>query len=137
MANFGKTFFALCLGGLLWAGSGLFTAGAAQDSGLAMLSDLRKGEWTVRFRDGTPESKICVRSGIELLQLRHSGQSCSRFVIDDTSSQVTVQYTCRGNGYGRTNIRMETPALVQIESQGIVDGLPFEFTSEARHTGAC
>ena len=42
-----------------------------------------------------------------------------------------------GNGYGRTNLRREISRLVQIESQGIVDGLPFQFAAEARRVGAC
>lgn len=137
MSGLTKTALTLTLGGLLWAGPGMIGVGAAQDTDMAMLSELRKGEWTVRFRDGTPSRKLCIRSGLELLQLRHSNDDCSRFVVDDDANEVTVQYTCRGNGYGRTHVRKETPILVQIESQGIADGLPFQFTSEARHTGSC
>ena len=137
MANLAKTILAMILGALLWAGPGMIGVGAAQDSSLEMLSELRKGEWTVRFRDGTPTRRVCVRSGLELIQLRHSDANCSRYVVDDGANEVTVQYTCRGNGYGRTNIRMETPILLQIESQGIADGVPFEFSSEARHSGSC
>lgn len=110
---------------------------AAQSDGLEMLSGLAKGEWTVRYRDGSAERKICVRSGLELIQLRHSNRNCSRFVVEDQASRVTVQYTCPGNGYGRTNIRRESNALVQIDSQGIASGLPFQFNAEARRTGSC
>jgi hypothetical protein len=137
MAKLAKIILAIGVGSLLWAGPGLVGTSAAQDSNLTLLSELRKGEWTVRFRNGASARKICVRSGIELLQLQHTGQSCSRFVVDDDASEATVQYTCPGNGYGRTKIRMETSTLAQIESQGIVDGRPFEFSSEARHTGPC
>lgn len=109
----------------------------AQADGLAMLAGLSKGEWTIKFRDGAPDRKICVRSGRELIQLRHRETGCSRFVVEDGAARVTVQYTCPGNGYGRTFIRRETAALVQIESQGIADGLPFQFAGEARRTGTC
>ncbi|MEQ8738855.1 MAG: hypothetical protein RID59_09870 [Hoeflea sp.] len=110
---------------------------AAQGDGLAMLDNLARGEWTIKPRDGSAERKVCVRSGEELIQLRHEGRDCNRFVVEDQPSEVTVQYTCPGNGYGRTNIRRETNALVQIESQGIASGLPFEFSAEARRTGSC
>lgn len=110
---------------------------SAQTSRLAMLDGLAKGEWTIRFRDGSPNRKVCVRSGRELIQLQHGGPSCSRFVVEDGTSEVTVQYTCPGNGYGRTSIRRETGGLVQLESQGIADGLPFQFTAEARRTNSC
>lgn len=110
---------------------------AAQGDGLAMLGKLAKGEWTIKPRDGSDERKICLRSGEEFIQLRHTGRDCNRFVVEDQPSEVTVQYTCPGDGYGRTSIRRETKGLVQIESQGIASGLPFEFSAEARRTGGC
>lgn len=110
---------------------------AAQTDGLSMLGNLTKGEWTIKHRDGSPDRKICVRTGRELIQLRHSETDCNRFVVEDEASKVTVQYTCPGNGYGRTFIRRETGSLVQLESQGIVSGMPFQFAAEARRTGSC
>lgn len=118
------------------AAGGLALPVAAQAS-LAMLDSLQKGGWEVRYRDGSATKKVCVRSGREFIQLRHAGGGCNRFVVDDDATEVTVQYTCRGNGYGRTSIRMETPSLVQIDSQGIADGKPFQFSAEARRTTAC
>lgn len=109
----------------------------AQGSGLAMLGTLNKGEWTIKQRGVRPDRKICVRSGAELIQLAHRTSGCSRFVVEDGVSRVTVQYTCPANGYGRTSIRRETGALVQIESQGIQAGKPFELIAEARRTGSC
>lgn len=110
---------------------------AAQGQGLAMLARLTKGEWTIKHRDGTPDRKICVRSGQELIQLRHAERGCSQFVIEDAEAKVAVQYTCPSNGFGRTSIRKETAGLVQLESQGIEGGLPFQFSAEARQTGPC
>ncbi|TMM48457.1 hypothetical protein FEV51_07110 [Qipengyuania marisflavi] len=104
---------------------------------LAMLDTLNPGGWEVRYRDSAGAGKVCLRNGRDLLQLRHRGNNCNRFVVEDGAAEVTVQYTCRGNGYGRTSIRKETPSLVQIDSQGIADGKPFQFSAEARRTGAC
>lgn len=110
---------------------------AAQNDQLAMLGGLSKGEWTIKHRDGSADRKVCVRSGEELIQLKHREAGCSRFVVADDASRVTVQYTCAGNGYGRTDIRKETNALVQVESRGIASGLPFQVAAEARRTGSC
>jgi hypothetical protein len=123
----------LATGAALW----LAVPGFAQGTGLAMLSTLTKGEWTIKQRGGVPDRKICVRTGAELIQLRHREAGCNQFVVEDGAARVTVQYTCPGNGYGRTSIRRETPALVQLESQGIHDGTPFQFIAEARRTGTC
>lgn len=110
----------------------------AHSAELAMLGSLAKGAWNLRVRDnGGQERRICVRTGRELIQLRHTQAGCNQFVVEDGPQQVVVQYTCRGNGYGRTAIRREAPGLVQIDSQGIIDGAPFAFTAEARHTGSC
>lgn len=126
------------LGGIIAAGLvGLAWPVLAQGNGLAMLGTLAKGEWTIKFRDGSADRKICVRSGQELIQLRHREAGCNQFVVEDGAAKVTVQYTCPGNGYARTSIRRETPALVQLESQGIHGGLPFQFLAEARRTGSC
>ncbi|MCM0001031.1 MAG: hypothetical protein NBV68_16785 [Erythrobacter sp.] len=116
---------------------GLAVPVLAQGNGLAMLGTLAKGEWTIRQRGGAAERKVCVKSGAELIQLMHRESGCSQFVVEDGAARVTVQYTCPGNGYGRTSIRRETPALVQLESQGIQGGMPFELTGEARRTGTC
>ena len=42
-----------------------------------------------------------------------------------------------GRGYGRTHIRRETSRLIQIQSQGIADGLPFEFCCRRPPVGDC
>lgn len=105
---------------------------------LAMLDSLDRGNWELRYRDssGSPQ-KICLDSGAKLIQLRHPAMKCDRVIVKDSPTAVTVQYTCRGNGYGRTEIRRESSRLVQINSQGIAGGLPFSFAAEARRVGDC
>ncbi|NTZ43666.1 hypothetical protein G7A66_11350 [Altererythrobacter sp. SALINAS58] len=109
----------------------------AQAPELPMLSSVERGLWQLRYRSGSGPRNVCVRSGQELIKLKHGGSDCSRFVVENGAKQVTVQYTCQGNGYGRTSIRKETASLVQIDSQGISGGMPFELSAEARRTGAC
>ena len=123
----------LAAGAVLWLSAPV----VAQGNGLAMLGTLTKGEWTIKQRGGVPDRKICVRSGAELIQLKHRDSGCTQFVVGDGAARVTVQYTCQGNGYGRTSIRRETGSLVQLESQGIHDGMPFQLVAEGRRTGSC
>lgn len=124
----------------------LFAAGLAafavpavgQRPALAMLDQLESGRWELRVRENNRAvEQFCVANGRRFIQLRHPESGCERFVVDDRATDVTVQYTCRGRGYGRTHIRRETSRLVQIQSQGIADGLPFEFSAEARRVGEC
>lgn len=110
---------------------------AAHGPELAMLEGLQNGSWELRIRGADTRSRICLRTGHELVQIRHQRLNCSHFVVEDRPGAVTVQYTCSGNGYGRTTIRREGRQLVQIDSQGIENGLPFHFTAEARRVGGC
>jgi hypothetical protein len=120
------------------AGAGFAVPASGQRQPLAMLDQLESGRWELRPRDtrGSAE-QLCLRDGRRLIQLRHPAASCEKLIVTDGASEVTVQYTCRGRGYGRTHIRRETGRLVQIESQGIVDGLPFDFVAEGRRIGEC
>lgn len=105
---------------------------------LAMLDQLDGGTWELRQHGaGAPMSSLCLDSGRKLIQLKHQGLACSSVVVEDQPNQVTVQYTCRGQGYGRTQIRRETNSLVQVDTQGIVDGRPFAFAAEGRRVGSC
>ncbi|MEM7703084.1 MAG: hypothetical protein AAF251_14185 [Pseudomonadota bacterium] len=110
---------------------------AAQPKVLGLFEGLTKGEWTVKYRDGSPDQKLCLKTGEELIQLKHGQSDCSRYVVEESPSQVTVQYTCPKEGFGRTQVRRENSSLVQIESQGFASGLPFEIAAEARLTGTC
>jgi len=125
------------LGLVALAAVGVAAPVAAQSGQLAMLASLNKGGWNLRIRDDGTQQRLCVRDGQEFIQLRHKQGGCSRFIVQDDADQVVVQYTCRGNGYGRTSIRREGADVVQIQSQGIYDGAPFSISAEARHNGSC
>lgn len=116
---------------------GLAMPVVAQAPELAMLSSLTRGSWELRLRSDGGHRTICVRTGHEFIQLQHSQSGCSQFVVQDELGEVTVQYTCRGDGYGRTRIRREGSGLVQVSSQGIQGGMPFSLEGEARRTGPC
>ena len=100
------------------AGVAAFAAPAVgQKQSLAMLDQLESGRWELHLREpGGSVERLCFRDGRRLIQLRHPADSCESLIIDDKPSDITVQYTCRGRGYGRTHIRKETGRLVQIEA---------------------
>ena len=104
---------------------------------LAMLDGLSPGLWEIRVWGDNSRSTVCVRTGRELIQIRHKQAGCSRTPVDDEPNLVTVEYSCSGSGFGRTTIRRESAQLVQINSQGIQGDLPFHFNAEARRVGAC
>lgn len=125
---------AMAMAGLLVA---ISAPAAGQRPALAMLNDLDAGRWELRVRDDGSVERICLPNVKRLIQLRHPADACERLIVTDAASEVTVQYTCRGRGYGRTHIRRETSRLIQLDTQGIADGLPFAFAAEARRVGDC
>ena len=102
-----------------------------------MLDTLQPGMWEIRSRADGSRRIICLRNGRDFIQLQHRQGGCTRFVVQDEAQEVTVQYTCRGDGYGRTTIRREGSGLVQLQSQGSQGGSPFSIEGEARRTGPC
>lgn len=126
------------LAGLAAVAAAVAVPASGQRPALAMLDQLEAGRWELHVRGpGGSVERLCFRDARRLIQLRHPADNCERLIIDDKPSDITVQYTCRGRGYGRTHIRKETGRLAQIETQGIANGLPFSFTAEARRIGDC
>ena len=102
------------------------------------LAVLEPGEWSLMDRDsGTVVRRLCLGDKRQLLQLRHHRIHCSRFVVTDAGRQVSVTNDCAAAGNERTDIRIETPRLFQLQSQGIENGVPFAMTIEGRRLRAC
>ena len=103
---------------------------------LEALSHLERGRWQLR-EAGSAERSICLGDPVALVQLEHRGIACGQEVVASQADGATVQYTCPGHGFGHTSIRVETPRLARIDTQGLVDGRPFAYRVEARRVGSC
>ncbi|MGT2515419.1 DUF3617 domain-containing protein [Sphingomonas panni] len=117
------------------------SAAVAQPAGAPTLQAMRSvapGVWALRST-GSPEAArdSCVADTAVLFRLRLRAAECSRFVIEDTPRIATVHYTCPGAGHVRTTIHVDTPRALRIESEGIVDGMPFADAYEARRLRNC
>ena len=90
------------------------------------------GDWTL---------EVSTDNGVTMpeLTLEQDGMKLTGHYVSEAlgANEVTGQYTCRGDGYGRTHIRRETATLAQIDGQGIAGGKPFQFAAEARRVGSC
>ena len=102
-----------------------------------MLARLEAGQWELRTAGNGRIAAICLGNPIQLTQPYHRSANCTRDVIAADSASMTVSYACPGIGRGRTELRFETPRLIQIESQGIDRGTPFSLRAQARRIGPC
>ena len=106
---------------------------------LAAFGRLEAGLWQLRDLDAprARHAPVCLGDPTAFLQLRHRSTACSRLVVAQDGRSGTVHYTCGASGYGQTSFRVETPRLVQIDTQGIAGNTPFAHRFEARRVGAC
>lgn len=114
-------------------------ATAADAPPLVALAQLQPGKWLLTSRNSTFESRsVCIGDAKVLLQIRHPvSTTCNRFVVANDPQRAVVSYSCPGTGNGLTTVRVETPRLAQIETQGVLNGSPFDLAIEARRTGEC
>ena len=103
------------------------------------LSQLQPGLWSLRDIDDprAPLRSLCVADFHALFQLEHRGSPCSGLVVGKDARSVTVHYTCPADGYGLTSIKVESPTLAKVETQGIKDHRPFAYRAEARRLRGC
>jgi hypothetical protein len=112
-------------------------AGRAQ-VGTPALDGVSPGLWSVQDEEsGGMIRRLCLGDPANLVQVRHAGASCSRMVIASAPHEATIQYSCPGNGWGRTSLRVDSATSVRIDTQGIADNAPFAYQAVARREGDC
>ncbi len=125
---------------LVLIGAGFFFAwpGATQERAeIPMLARLESGQWELRGSGNGRIASICLGNPIRLTQPQHGAAACTRELVAADTHSLTVNYMCPGVGRGRTVVRIETPRLVQIDSQGLDRGTPFALRAEGRRIGPC
>jgi hypothetical protein len=101
------------------------------------LAQVERGQWELRAASGAAIGAVCLGDPLLLAQPLRTPQPCASEIVSSDGHVVTVSYVCPGMGRGRTQLRVETPRLVQIDSQGLSDGAPFALRAQARRTGPC
>lgn len=127
---------------LLGALAGISVSAPAQAPSLAMFQRLEKGLWELSERDRAGArhvvQSVCLGDARRhLVQVQHPSSDCSQYVISDQPDQITISYSCRNTGQGRTSVRAETSRVVQISTQGFLNGQPFSQSLEGRRIRSC
>ena len=101
------------------------------------LAQVERGQWQLRDPGGNAAGTVCLGDPLLLAQPQRGPQPCTQEILSADADSVTVSYVCPGMGRGRTMLRVETPRLIQIDSQGLHHGAPFALRAQARRTGPC
>lgn len=102
------------------------------------LSQAQPGQWELA---GAPGSKTPVRQCVSdiqsLARFEHRGKNCSSQVTSQRGSSTVVRYQCGSSDFGQSQIDVITPRSLRISTQGISDGLPFNYVLQAHRIGDC
>jgi hypothetical protein len=105
---------------------------------VAALAGIESGKWQIRDLDAAfPPASICIGDPQILVRFEHRAAECRAEVVEDAAGAATVQYSCAGRGFGHSKVRVQTPRLVRIDTQGLSGGRPFSYRLEAQRTGSC
>ncbi len=108
---------------------------AAQPSALAQA---QPGLWEIAGAPGTRSPiRQCVSTVATLARFEHRMKSCSAKLLKDTGSSAEVDYSCGGGEFGHSEIDVLTPRALRISTQGISDGLPFNYVLQAHRVDDC
>ena len=107
----------------------------AQPSALARTEP---GLWEI---SGAPGARAPIRQCIadiaSLARFEHRSKPCTAKVLKDSDGSVAIDYTCGSAGFGHSEIDVITPRSLRISTQGISDGLPFNYVLQARRIDDC
>jgi hypothetical protein len=118
--------------GALGAGFALI---AAQPAALAQV---QPGLWEISGMPGMRAPvRQCVATIASFARFEHRAKNCSARIIKDGASLTAIEYTCGGAGFGHSEIEVLTPRSLRISTQGISDGLPFNYVLQARRIDDC
>ena len=105
----------------------------------ATLTEVKAGMWELTGLPGaSAPARVCIAEVDQLTRYEHRAQSCTSKAINDTGRSTVIEYSCgTAAGFGRTKIDKITPRNLKINTQGISDSLPFNYTLSARRVGDC
>jgi len=113
-------------------------AAALAASAPSALSQVAAGVWEVTGAPGAQAPiRQCFADVMTLAQFEHRTRNCSRTVLTDKGSSVTINYRCGAADFGQSEVDVITPRSLRIATQGISGQLPFNYVIQARRIGDC
>ena len=102
------------------------------------LGQAQPGLWEI---SGAPGAKApirqCVADLATLARFEHRAKNCTAKVLKSTGTSSAIEYSCGAAGFGHSDLELITPRSLRISTQGISDGLPFNYVLQARRVDDC
>jgi hypothetical protein len=126
----------LAAAGLAVTVTAAVTPGAAEQP--PSIAQAQPGLWEISGAPGAnAPSRQCVADIAALARFEHRAKSCAAKVLKNSGSMTSIEYSCGGAGFGHSEIQTITPRSLRISTQGISDGLPFNYVLQAHRIDDC
>jgi hypothetical protein len=116
--------------------AGAFVLTAAQQP--PALAQTQPGLWEI---SGLPGSRLpvrqCVADIAALARIEHRSKPCASKLLKNAGSSAQIEYSCGSAGFGHSELQVITPRSLRISTQGISDGLPFNYVLQAHRVDDC
>jgi hypothetical protein len=117
-------------------GGAALAVGAAQPP--TALAQAQAGLWEI---SGVPGAAAPVRQCLAdlalLARFEHRAKSCSANTVREAGTSSVIDYNCGAAGFGHSEVNVITPRSLRIATQGISDGLPFNYVLQAHRIADC
>ena len=102
------------------------------------LAEAQPGLWEISGVPGAAGPfRECIADMAVLTRFEHRAKSCSVHPVRSAGSTSELDYSCGPAGFGHSQITLLTPRSLRIATQGISDGLPFNYVLQARRIAEC
>jgi hypothetical protein len=93
-------------------------------------------DWKMRAPMGAAQ---CMTGPEGLLHAGHESATpaCQHTIVEDEPNRAVITYVCKGQGFGRTELRRGDRNVFVIGAQGVSGREPFDMKGEYRRTGDC
>ena len=102
------------------------------------IAQVQPGLWEISGVPGVDApARQCIADIAALARFEHRAKTCAAKLLKTSGSVTSIEYSCGGAGFGHSEIQVITPRSLKISTQGISDGLPFNYVLQARRVDDC
>ena len=122
----------------LFAAVGAFVVVLAAAVPPSVLGQAQPGLWEISGLPGAAAPvRQCLADMAVLARFEHRGKACSAKTLHEAGTTAAIDYNCGAAGFGHSDVTVVTPRSLRVGTQGISDGLPFNYVLQARRVADC
>src|SRR3954451_3879622 len=103
----------------------------------SVLAQAQPGLWEVSGVPGAAALRQCVADVALLARFEQREKSCKEHTIHEAGTLTVIDYSCGPAGFGHSEVTLLTPRSLRVATQGISQGLPFNYVFQAHRIGDC